>query len=150
MTLRDLAWGVALWPLTAATAWFVFVEDWDMAASSVLGLLLGTALAYGLCGALVWLPAGAWLSGKLRRVPLIGRAIVFAVFGFVLGTVVVGTLALISGNATWPNSLGVVLQHAMVAAAASLLGWMLATVNASRRRRTSAEQVISTDRSRNP
>lgn len=91
---------MALWPLTAVTALFVIVDEWDMADSSVLGLLLGTALAYGLCGALLWLPAGTWLSRMLRGVPLIGRAIVFAVFGFVLGALVTGILVLTSGNAT--------------------------------------------------
>ena len=135
MRVRELAWGLPVWPVAPVVVSLVSVEDWDMAPDSVIGLLFGMALAYGIAGLLVWLPTGVWLSRRAWRAG-ITTGIAFAALGFVLGAAMATLLVFAVGHPTWPFSLGTVLQVAAIAAGASLLGWLLAAAiraNAVRR-----------------
>lgn len=108
------------------------VPEWDMSVASVAGVLLGTAGAFMLCGFLLWVPAGVWIGVQVEILPRLGRGAAFAVLGVLLGGMLSGGLVLVSGNASWPESLGVVGQSATAAGVSSVLGWGLAEMQRRR------------------
>ena len=120
------------WPVVGvAVLLLLSVREWDMSAASVVGVIGGTAAAHAGCGLVVWVPAGAWVS---RRVAGVARPAAFAALGVLIGTVLTLVLVLLSGNASWPGSLGVVGLNAAGAGLASVLGWAVVVARGRRSR----------------
>ncbi|WP_146087028.1 hypothetical protein [Rathayibacter sp. AY1B7] len=128
MGARELAWGILAWPAVAVVALLPSAGSWDVSGGSAVGILAGTAAAFAVAGALLWLPSSLWLNRRTRRFPRIGQAAAFLGLGLVIGGAASTALVLASGNATWPSSASLITQHAVTAGIASLLGWLLATI----------------------
>ncbi|WP_146083704.1 hypothetical protein [Rathayibacter sp. AY1C6] len=127
MDARELAWGILAWPTVAVLALLRTAGSWDVSGGSAAGLIAGTAAAFAVAGALLWLPSSLWLDRRTRRIPRLGQAAAFLGLGLVIGATASTALVLASGNATWPSSAGLITEYAVTAGIASLLGWLLAT-----------------------
>ncbi|WP_146082932.1 MULTISPECIES: hypothetical protein [unclassified Rathayibacter] len=126
MGARELAWGILAWPTVAVLALLRTAGSWDVSGGSAAGILAGTAAAFAVAGALLWLPSSLWLDRRTRRFPRAGQAAAFLCLGLVIGAAASLALVLASGNATWPSSAGLITEYAVTAGIASLLGWLLA------------------------
>ncbi|WP_146079377.1 MULTISPECIES: hypothetical protein [unclassified Rathayibacter] len=127
METRELAWGILAWPAVAVLALLRTAGSWDVSGGSAAGLIAGTAAAFTVAGALLWLPSSLWLDRRTRRFPRVGQAAAFLGLGLVIGAAASTALVLASGNATWPSSAGLITEYAVTAGIASLLGRLLAT-----------------------
>nr|WP_315265896.1 hypothetical protein [Microbacterium lemovicicum] len=127
MDARELARGILAWPAVAVLALLRTAGSWDMSGGSAAGIVAGTATAFAVAGALLWLPSSLWLDRRTRRFPRVGQAVAFLGLGLVIGAAVSTALVLASGNATWPSSAGLISEYAVTAGIASLLGSLLAT-----------------------
>jgi hypothetical protein len=127
MGARELTWGILAWPAVGVLALLGTAGSWDVSGGSAAGILAGTAAAFAVAGALLWLPSSLWLDRRTRRFPRVGQAAGFLGLGLVIGAAVSTALVLASGNATWPSSAGLITEYAVTAGIASLLGWLLAS-----------------------
>jgi hypothetical protein len=126
MGARELAWGILAWPTVAVLALLRTAGSWDVSGGSAAGILAGTAAAFAVAGALLWLPSSLWLDRRTRRFPRVGQVAAFLGLGLVIGAAASTALVLASGNATWPSSAGLITEYAVTAGIASLLGRLLA------------------------
>ncbi|MCS5715185.1 hypothetical protein NVV95_11550 [Herbiconiux sp. CPCC 205716] len=137
--MQRLLLGVIAWPVVGVVVLLVSVGvgggGWDMSIGAALGVLGGTAGAYAVCGLVVWVPVAAWLVRRGAR--HVAAALLLAGLGVVVGGGITAVLVLLSGNASWPGSLGIVVREAGGAGVASVVGWLLVVavvVVADRRR----------------
>jgi hypothetical protein len=126
MGARELAWGILAWPTVAVLALLRTAGSWDVSGGSAAGIFAGTAAAFAVAGALLWLPSSLWLDRRTRRFPRVGQVAAFLGLGLVIGAAASTALVLASGNATWPSSAGLITEYAVTAGIASLLGRLLA------------------------
>ena len=133
MGARELAWGILAWPIVAVLALLRTAGSWDVSGGSAAGILAGTAAAFAVAGALLWLPSSLWLDRRTRRFPRIGQVAAFLGLGLVIGAAASTALVLASGNATWPSSAGLITEYAVTAGIASLLGRLLAATLRAKR-----------------
>ncbi|PPG60832.1 hypothetical protein C5C27_08670 [Rathayibacter sp. AY2B7] len=133
MGARELAWGILAWPIVAVLALLRTAGSWDVSGGSAAGIVAGTAAAFAVAGALLWLPSSLWLDRRTRRFPRIGQVAAFLGLGLVIGAAASTALVLASGNATWPSSAGLITEYAVTAGIASLLGRLLAATLRAKR-----------------
>ncbi|MEZ2371540.1 hypothetical protein [Arthrobacter sp. RCC_34] len=126
MRAKELVWGVAAWPLLAVMGLLAAPGDGDVPMGTLLALLLGTALVFAALGAAIWLPLALLVERRFARLSDLARTVIITALGFGIGALFVTVLTLLSGNATWPESLGLILRAGTAAALASLAGCLVA------------------------
>ncbi|MDQ0708612.1 Kef-type K+ transport system membrane component KefB [Arthrobacter woluwensis] len=126
MRVKELVWGVAAWPLLAVMGLLAAPGDGDLPMGTLLTLLLGTALVFAALGAAIWLPLALLVERRLARLSDLARTAIITTVGFGIGALFVTVLTVHSRNASWPESLGLILTAGTAAALASLAGCLLA------------------------